>query len=112
MKTINQILDKISQIRHDAMTTEIGEFRQKIIYLKEKHPKGGLLVPDDCESMKLKIEIAIKDTEYRDELVNTAQELLGYTRITAESLTNEELEFDIAEFKKDLEADVNPICKA
>lgn len=59
MKTVNQILDKISQIRLSAMTTEIGVFRQKLLNLKNSHPKGGLLVPDGIDSMKEKIKNAL-----------------------------------------------------
>ena len=60
LKTINQILDAISEIKMDSMTLKLGEVRQTLIDYKKDTSKGGLyLVENTAEIMEL-----INDEEY------------------------------------------------
>ena len=54
LKTINQILDAISEIKNDSMTLKLGEVRQTLIDYKKDTSKGGLyLVENTAEIMEL-----------------------------------------------------------
>ena len=54
LKTINQILDAISEIKNDSMTLRLGEVRQTLIDYKKDTSKGGLyLVENTAEIMEL-----------------------------------------------------------
>jgi len=49
LKTINQILDAISEIKSDSMTLKLGEVRQTLIDYKKDTSKGLSLTDSDEE---------------------------------------------------------------
>lgn len=59
MKTINQLLDQISDIPLDSMTEEIGYIRQKLIDLKKSSPERGLTKVKNTEQIQDIIDLAV-----------------------------------------------------
>lgn len=59
MKTINQLLDQISDIPLDSMTEELGYIRQKLIDLKKSSPERGLTKVKNTEQIQDIIDLAV-----------------------------------------------------
>ena len=59
MKTINQLLDQISDIPLDSMTEELGYIRQKLIDLKKSSLERGLTKVKNTEQIQDIIDLAV-----------------------------------------------------
>jgi hypothetical protein len=57
-KTINQLLDAISEIRIDNMTERLGETRQNLIDYKKNKSKGGLILVENTAEIMEQIKQA------------------------------------------------------
>jgi len=59
--TINQLLDKINELKLDDMNQHIGTIRQNLINMKREHPKGGLRRIENSEHILELIQSAKVD---------------------------------------------------
>lgn len=79
LKTINQLLDKISDLTLDEMTIELGEIRQQLIDRKKSHPKGGLLkVGDTDDIMEMIAKARLHSTQTATAPVNGHKAIIVY----------------------------------